>query len=172
MGEISNFKHHNRGHMYLTIKDEQTRIQAVMFAGKNRFLKFIPENGMKVLIRGEISVFEAFGQYQLYIHQMEPDGVGALFLAYEQLKEKLSKQGYFDQQTKKPIPAYPQHIGIITSPTGAAVRDIIITLKRRYPIVQTTVIPVLVHGEYTPGTIVDVIKKAIQMNMIVNIIVR
>lgn len=165
MGEISNFKHHNRGHMYLTIKDEQTRIQAVMFAGKNRFLKFIPENGMKVLIRGEISVFEAFGQYQLYIHQMEPDGIGALFLAYEQLKEKLSKQGYFDHQTKQPIPAYPRHIGIITSPTGAAVRDIIITLKRRYPIVQTTVLPVLVQGENAPRTIVDAINKANQMNM-------
>lgn len=165
MGEISNFKHHNRGHMYLTIKDDQTRIQAVMFAGKNRFLKFIPENGMKVLIRGDISVFEAFGQYQLYIHQMEPDGVGALFLAYEQLKEKLSKQGYFDQEAKQKIPTFPKHIGIITSPTGAAVRDIIITIKRRYPIVQTTILPVLVQGDNAASTIVDAIKKANQMGV-------
>lgn len=160
MGEISNFKHHNRGHMYLTIKDEQTRIQAVMFAGKNRFLKFIPENGMKVLIRGEISVFEAFGQYQLYIHQMEPDGIGALFLAYEQLKDKLSKDGFFEQDIKQPIPTFPTHIGIITSPTGAAVRDIITTIKRRYPIVQITVLPVLVQGERAAKTIVDAIHKA------------
>lgn len=165
MGEVSNFKHHNRGHMYLTIKDEQTRIQAVMFAGRNRFLKFMPENGMKVLIRGEISVFEAFGQYQLYIHQMEPDGIGSLFLAYEQLKEKLSKQGFFDHHTKQAIPKYPKHIGIITSPTGAAVRDIITTIKRRYPIVQTTVLPVLVQGENAASTIVNAIKEANQMDM-------
>src|SRR5690625_3615184 len=92
-GEISNFKHHSRGHMYFTIKDDQTRVQAVMFAGNNRRLKFAPENGMNVLIRGDISVFEFYGQYQLYIKQMEPDGIGALYLAYEQLKEKLSQQG-------------------------------------------------------------------------------
>src|SRR5699024_8419198 len=105
-GEISNFNHHSRGHMYMTIKDEHSRIQAVMFAGSNRFLKFRPENGMKVLIRGNISVFEPYGQYQLYIRQLEPDGLGSLHLAYEQLKEKLSKQGYFDQTVKKNLPAF------------------------------------------------------------------
>ncbi|RLL48119.1 exodeoxyribonuclease VII large subunit [Oceanobacillus piezotolerans] len=145
-GEISNFKHHSRGHMYMTIKDDQARIQAVMFAGNNRYMKFQPENGMNVLIRGEISVYEAHGQYQLYIAQMEPDGIGALYLAFEQLKEKLNKKGYFDPIYKKDIPLYPKDIGVITSPTGAAVRDIITTIKRRYPIVNITVIPVLVQG--------------------------
>ncbi|WP_404453340.1 exodeoxyribonuclease VII large subunit [Oceanobacillus kapialis] len=159
-GEISNFKQHSRGHMYMTIKDEQARMQAVMFAGSNRYLKFRPENGMNVLIRGEISVYEAHGQYQLYIQQMEPDGIGALYLAYEQLKEKLSKQGYFDAKYKKTLPSFPQRIGIITSPTGAAVRDIITTIKRRYPIVELTVIPVLVQGPNAPRSVADAIAMA------------
>ncbi|MYL41872.1 exodeoxyribonuclease VII large subunit [Virgibacillus salexigens] len=159
-GEISNFKHHSRGHMYLTLKDDQTRIQAVMFAGNNRRLKFTPENGMNVLIKGEISVFEVYGQYQLYIQQMEPDGIGALYIAYEQLKEKLQKQGYFDEQYKKTIPVLPKHIGVITSPTGAAVRDIITTIKRRYPIAKVTVIPVLVQGTTAPASIKEAIEIA------------
>lgn len=145
-GEISNFKHHSRGHMYMTIKDDQSRIQAVMFAGYNRHLKFRPENGMNVLIKGEVSVYEVQGQYQLYIHHMEPDGVGSLYLAFEQLKEKLRHEGIFDLVHKKKLPPYPEHIGVVTSPTGAAVRDIITTIKRRYPIVEITVIPVLVQG--------------------------
>lgn len=159
-GEISNFNHHSRGHMYLTIKDNQTQIKAVMFAGNNRKLKFVPENGMEVLITGNIAVYEAYGQYQLYIRDMEPDGVGALYLAFEQLKEKLGKAGYFDEENKKIIPKYPQHIGIITSPTGAAVRDILITLKRRYPIVKTTIIPTLVQGELAIDSIASSIEKA------------
>ncbi|SFD52883.1 Exodeoxyribonuclease VII large subunit [Lentibacillus persicus] len=159
-GEISNFKHHSRGHMYLTVKDDNARIQAVMFAGNNRKLKFRPENGMNVLIRGDIGVFEQFGQYQLYIQQMEPDGLGSLYLAFEQLKEKLAKQGYFENERKKKLPKYPENIGIITSPTGAAVRDIITTIKRRYPIVQTTIIPVLVQGENAPHSIADAITRA------------
>ncbi|WP_010530944.1 exodeoxyribonuclease VII large subunit [Lentibacillus jeotgali] len=159
-GEISNFKHHSRGHMYLTVKDDRARIQAVMFAGNNRRLKFRPENGMNVLIRGEIGVFEQFGQYQLYVQQMEPDGIGSLYLAFEQLKEKLHKQGYFNEEHKKTLPKFPKNIGVITSPTGAAVRDIITTIRRRYPIVQTTIIPVLVQGENAPGSIVDAIKRA------------
>ncbi|MFZ3577140.1 exodeoxyribonuclease VII large subunit [Virgibacillus sp. DJP39] len=159
-GEISNFKLHSRGHMYLTIKDEQTRIQAVMFAGNNRSIKFTPENGMKVLITGNISVFEPYGQYQLYIQKMEPDGIGALYLAYEQLKEKLAKQGYFNQELKKKLPIYPKHIGVITSPTGAAVRDIITTINRRYPIVKLTVIPVLVQGVNAANSIVNGIRQA------------
>ncbi|QKY69294.1 exodeoxyribonuclease VII large subunit [Lentibacillus sp. CBA3610] len=161
-GEISNFKHHSRGHMYLTIKDDHARIQAVMFAGNNRRLKFQPENGMNVLVRGEIGVFEQFGQYQLYIQQMEPDGIGSLYLAFEQLKEKLHKQGYFDKQYKKELPKFPEHIGIITSSTGAAVRDIITTIKRRYPIVQTTTIPALVQGVNAPASIADAINTANQ----------
>ncbi|GIO28549.1 exodeoxyribonuclease VII large subunit [Ornithinibacillus bavariensis] len=162
-GEISNFKLHSRGHMYLTIKDDQARINAVMFAGNNRYLKFKPEDGMKVLIRGEISLFEAAGQYQLYIQQMEPDGVGSLYLAFEQLKEKLRNQGYFDPLHKREIPKFPQHIGVITSPTGAAVRDILSTIKRRYPIVQITVLPVLVQGINAAKSIANTIEKANQM---------
>lgn len=159
-GEISNFNHHSRGHMYLTIKDDKTRIQAVMFAGNNRYLKFTPENGMQVLIRGEVSVFETYGQYQLYIKQMEPDGIGSLYLAFEQLKQKLQKQGLFESKYKKTIPIYPQHIGIVTSPTGAAVRDIITTIKRRYEAVSLTVLPVLVQGPLATDSVVKAIQNA------------
>ncbi len=159
-GEISNFNHHSRGHMYLTIKDENTRIQAVMFAGNNRRLRFRPENGMMVLLKGEVTVFEAYGQYQFYIREMEPDGIGALYLAFEQLKDTLVKQGLFDQVYKKPIPKYPEHIGVITSPTGAAIRDIISTIKRRYPIVQLTVFPVAVQGNDAVQAIVRAIARA------------
>lgn len=159
-GEISNFNHHSRGHMYLTIKDDQSRVQSIMFSGNNRHLKFTPENGMNVLIRGDIGVFEPFGQYQLYIQQMEPDGIGSLYLAYEQLKEKLKKAGLFDDTYKQEIPVYPKHIGIITSPTGAAVRDIMTTIKRRYPIVDLTVIPALVQGSSAAGSIKNAIEIA------------
>ena len=163
-GEISNFNHHSRGHMYLTIKDSKTQIKAVMFAGNNRNLKFTPENGMKVFITGNINVYEPFGQYQLYIKNMEPDGVGALYLAFEQLKEKLNKAGYFNEENKKPLPNYPEHIAIITSPTGAAVRDILITLKKRYPIAKTTIIPTSVQGELAIGSIVQAIERANNIN--------
>ncbi|WP_067728113.1 exodeoxyribonuclease VII large subunit [Oceanobacillus damuensis] len=159
-GEISNFKHHSRGHMYMTLKDNQAKIQAVMFAGNNRNMKFRPENGMNVLIRGEISVYETYGQYQLYIQQMEPDGIGALYLAFEQLKEKLHKEGLFEDSYKKQLPPYPENIGIITSPTGAAVRDIITTIKRRYPIASLTVIPVLVQGPHAADSIKNAIQNA------------
>ncbi|MFS0751483.1 exodeoxyribonuclease VII large subunit [Oceanobacillus sp. 1P07AA] len=159
-GEISNFKHHSRGHMYMTIKDDSARVQAVMFASSNRRLLFHPENGMNVLIRGEISVFEAYGQYQLYIHEMEPDGIGSLYQAFEQLKEKLHKQGYFAEEHKKSIPRYPKSIAVITSPTGAAIRDILITMKRRYPSVKITVFPVLVQGNQAPASIVQAIHQA------------
>lgn len=163
-GEISNFNHHSRGHMYLTIKDDQAQIKAVMFAGSNRNLKFTPENGMEVLITGNISVFEPYGQYQLYIKNMEPEGIGALYLAFEQLKEKLSKAGYFNEVNKKALPQYPKHIAVITSPTGAAVRDILITLKRRYPIVKTTIIPALVQGDLAIDSIVESIHRANDLN--------
>lgn len=159
-GEISNFKQHSRGHMYLTIKDNKSRINAVMFAGNNRYMKFTPEDGMNVLIRGEINVYEPHGQYQLYIKQMEPDGLGALYLAYEELKKKLSNEGLFDEVRKKPLPPYPQSIAVITSPTGAAVRDILTTLERRYPAVNVSVLPVLVQGPNAPASIVKAIGKA------------
>ncbi len=157
-GEISNFKHHSRGHMYMSLKDSGARIQSVMFAGNNKSLKFRPENGMNVLIRGEINVYEPMGQYQLYIQEMQPDGIGDLHLAFEQLKEKLEKEGLFKLEHKKTIPPYPKHIGVITSPTGAAVRDIITTISRRYPIVPLTILPVLVQGERTAQSV----SKAIQ----------
>lgn len=159
-GEISNFKHHSRGHMYMTIKDDSARVQAVMFASSNRRLLFHPENGLNVLIRGEISVFEAYGQYQLYIHEMEPDGIGSLYQAFEQLKARLHKQGYFAEEYKKSIPRYPKSIAVITSPTGAAIRDILTTMKRRYPSVEITVFPVLVQGNQAKASIVRAIHQA------------
>jgi len=157
-GELSNFKWHSRGHMYFTLKDENARIQGVMFAGDNRYIKFKPEDGMKVLIRGEVTVYEAYGQYQIYAKEMQPDGIGNLYLAFEELKKRLELEGLFAQEKKKMIPKYPEHIGVITSPTGAAIRDILTTIKRRYPIAQITILPVLVQGEQAAASI----SKAIQ----------
>lgn len=163
-GEISNFKYHSRGHMYFTLKDENARIAAVMFASHNRGVKFRPEDGMKVLVKGKISVYEASGSYQIYVHDMQPDGVGNLHLAYEQLKVRLEEEGLFSQLYKQPIPAYPAKIGVITSPTGAAIRDIITTITRRYPIGNVIVFPVLVQGESAAPSIVQAIQKANEMN--------
>ncbi|MED1205180.1 exodeoxyribonuclease VII large subunit [Heyndrickxia acidicola] len=162
-GEISNFKQHSSGHMYFTLKDNKARILAVMFAAANRKLKFTPENGMNVMLRGSISVFEGSGQYQIYAKDMQPDGVGALYLAYEQLKEKLSEEGLFAPERKRPLPAYPNVIGVITSPTGAAVRDIITTIKRRYPIGKIILHPALVQGEKAAESIAAAIQKANDM---------
>ncbi|GEM04432.1 exodeoxyribonuclease 7 large subunit [Halolactibacillus miurensis] len=158
-GEISNFKHHNRGHMYLTIKDQGAQIQAVMFQGYNRQLTFTPENGMDVIVRGEVSVYEVQGKYQLYIQEMQPDGVGALHLAFEQLKEKLEREGLFDPAHKKMIPPYPEHIAVLTARTGAAVRDILSTLKARYPIAKVTVYQTLVQGANAKEDIVKRLKE-------------
>ncbi|MEW9669621.1 exodeoxyribonuclease VII large subunit [Ammoniphilus sp. 3BR4] len=157
-GEISNFTHHSRGHMYFTIKDEEAVIKAVMFAGNNRFLKFIPKNGTKVLVRGAISVYESGGQYQLIAREMQPDGIGSLYLAFEQLKRKLEEEGLFAPERKKGLPAYPQAIGVVTSPTGAAVRDIITTIRRRYPLARIILVPVLVQGEQAPSSISQAIR--------------
>ena len=133
-GEISNFtNHYKTGHFYMTIKDEFSSIKAVMFKTANMRLKFMPENSMSVIVKGRISVFERDGQYQLYIDDMQPDGIGTLYLAYEQLKNKLEAEGLFSDEYKKPIPRYPSAIGVITSPTGAAVRDIINVTGRRFP---------------------------------------
>lgn len=159
-GELSNVKRHSRGHLYFTLKDEQSRVNAVMFAGNNRFLSFQPEEGMKVLIQGEISVYEPQGQYQLYARSMKKDGVGDLFLAYEELKRKLEREGLFDPAAKKKIPSFPAEIGVITSPTGAAVKDILTTIKRRFPVAKVTVYPVLVQGPGAAPSIVQAIKKA------------
>ncbi|WEG15872.1 exodeoxyribonuclease VII large subunit [Alkalihalophilus pseudofirmus] len=170
-GEISNFKLHSRGHMYFTIKDQNSRIQAVMFAGHNRYLAFKPENGMKVLIRGEVNVYEPYGQYQLYAKEMQPDGVGSLFLAYEKLKETLQEEGLFDESRKRPIPRFPKKIAIVTSPTGAAIKDMLATLKRRYPLAQITLLPVLVQGQEAPASIVRAVNQANAANQFDTLIV-
>ncbi|ASB88504.1 exodeoxyribonuclease VII large subunit [Bacillus sonorensis] len=159
-GELSNVKIHSRGHIYFTLKDDNARIQAVMFARQNRSLGFTPENGMKVLVRGGISVYEPSGNYQLYAKEIQPDGIGALHLAYEELKKKLSQEGLFDEKYKKPIPAFPSVIGVVTSPTGAAVRDVITTIKRRYPLVKVIVLPTLVQGINAGESIVRSIEEA------------
>ncbi|KAB2338467.1 exodeoxyribonuclease VII large subunit [Cytobacillus depressus] len=163
-GEISNFKQHSSGHMYFTLKDEKARILAVMFSSNNRSMKFIPENGMKILIRGDLTVYEPSGQYQIYVKEMQPDGIGDLYLAYEQLKEKLEKQGLFSLQHKKPIPKFPKTVGIITSPTGAAIRDILITIKRRYPVANIIIFPALVQGLQAAPSIVKSINMANELN--------
>jgi exodeoxyribonuclease VII large subunit len=165
-GEISNFKQHTSGHMYFTLKDEKARILAVMFSRDTRSMKFTPENGMKVLISGNISVFESSGQYQIYVKKMQPDGIGDLYLAYEQLKEKLEKDGLFSPEYKQALPKYPSTVGVITSPTGAAVRDIITTIKRRYPIANILILPALVQGEYAPNSVVKAIQQANEMDEI------
>lgn len=147
-GEISNFTNHYRtGHLYFTLKDDSAAVRAVMFNSSAKRLKFMPEDGMKVIARGRVSVYEASGQYQLYVDDMQPDGVGALNLAYEQLKEKLQKEGLFSEHHKKPLPPYPEKVGVITSPTGAAVRDIINVLGRCFPYAEIVFCPVLVQGE-------------------------
>ncbi len=152
-GEISNFKHHARGHMYFTLKDEECLLRAVMFAGYNRYLKFIPKNGMNVLVRGTVSVYERDGQYQFYAKEMQPDGIGSLHLAFEQLKERLQKEGLFSAERKRPLPVFPKVIGVVTSPTGAAVRDIVTTIRRRYPLADILIFPVQVQGEQAAPTI-------------------
>jgi len=162
-GEISNFKQHSSGHMYFTLKDEKARILAVMFSSHSRTMKFTPENGMKVIVKGEISVYEPSGQYQIYIKEMLPDGIGELFLAFEQLKQKLEIEGLFALEAKKKIPLYPKTIGVITSPTGAAIRDVITTIKRRYPIANILVFPALVQGGNAAPSIAKAISKANSM---------
>lgn len=165
-GEISNFTHHSRGHMYFTLKDKNARIQAVMFSSYNKSLKFAPENGMNILMRGEIQVYEPNGVYQIYVKEMQPDGIGSLYLAYEELKKRLEKEGLFAQSAKKPIPMFPKNIGVVTSPTGAAIRDILTTIKRRYPIGKVTLIPAVVQGEYAAPSIVKAIKLAYQLDFL------
>ncbi|MBC7766123.1 MAG: exodeoxyribonuclease VII large subunit [Hyphomonadaceae bacterium] len=157
-GEISNFKWHSSGHIYCTLKDAHGAIKAVMFKGANARLKFRPEDGMKVLARGRISVYERDGIYQLYIEELQPDGVGALYIAFEQLKAKLSAEGLFDDMRKKPLPSFPVTIGVVTSPTGAAIRDILNILKRRFPFGEVLVMPVMVQGEQAGRSIAAAIQ--------------
>lgn len=170
--EISNFTHHSRGHMYFTLKDDVSRIKAVMFAGHNRYLKFLPKNGMTVIVRGEVNVYERDGQYQLYVKEMQPDGIGALYQAYEELKQRLEQQGWFAPERKKSLPVVPRKIGVITSPTGAAIRDILTTLARRFPVAEVLVLPVLVQGERAPTSIAYAIQLANQQDLDVLIVGR
>lgn len=157
-GEISNFKAHSRGHYYFTLKDEGSRINAVMFASATNKLKFIPQDGMKVLVTGKISVFEANGGYQIYVNDMLEDGIGKLYIAFEQLKKKLEQEGLFDEKLKKKIPKIPKRIGVVTAPTGAAIKDIISTIKRRWPLTEILLFPSLVQGEEAASDIVKQIK--------------
>lgn len=159
-GEISNFKNHTRGHLYFTLKDDTSRISAVMFYNNALSLDFQPEDGMNVLVEGRISCYPAQGTYQIYVEKMAKDGLGNLYIEYEKLKKKLLEEGLFDDKYKKPIPKYPKRIGIITASTGAAVRDILSTIKRRYPLCETILFPSLVQGAYAAPEIVKQIKKA------------
>lgn len=162
--EISNFKAHTSGHLYFTLKDSGAAINAVMFRSYAERLKFMPESGMKVVARGYISLYEKTGQYQLYVNSMEPAGIGALYLAYEQLKARLEKAGVFDQKYKKPIPQMPKTVAVITSPTGAAVRDIINVAGRRNPNVEIVIVPTLVQGKNAGPEIVNAIEKVNKWN--------
>ncbi len=159
-GEISNFKHHTRGHFYFTLKDENSRISAVMFASSAKQINFEVQDGMTVLVTGRISVYEATGGYQIYVEEMQQDGLGNLYLEFEKLKKKLAGEGLFDPKYKKQIPKFPKKIGIITASTGAAIRDILSTIKRRYPIVETYLFPALVQGNGAKESIVNQLKKA------------
>lgn len=160
-GELSNFKHHIKsGHFYFTLKDEFGSIRAVMFKSNAMRVPFTPEDGMKVIVRGSVQVYERDGIYQIYCETMVPDGIGALYLAFEQRKKKLEAAGLFDPAHKRPLPVYPQCIGIVTSKTGAALQDILNILKRRYPLVRVILFPVLVQGEGAPKSIAAAIREA------------
>ena len=146
-GEISNFKHYRQsGHMYFTLKDNSSQLKCVMFAGNNSSLKFTPEDGMSVVCFGKVSAYERDGQYQLYVSSMQPNGLGALAMAYEQLKQRLEKEGYFAPEHKKPIPKYPTKIGVATSNMGAAVEDIKNIISRRFPLAEIVICPTVVQG--------------------------
>lgn len=155
-GEISNFHHHlPSGHMYFTLKDATACVRAVMFRSANQRLPFRPEEGMRVIAGGNVSVYERDGQYQLYVREMQPDGVGSLFLAFEQCKRKLAEEGLFDEGLKRPLPLVPRRVGVVTSPVGAAIRDVITVARRRFPNVHLVVSPVQVQGL---GAAVDIIR--------------
>src|SRR5262245_16159440 len=159
-GEISNFKPHTSGHFYFSLKDSKAQISAVMFRGFNQTLKFRPRDGMEVLVRGKITVYEPRGNYQIFCEVMEPVGAGALQLAFEQLKKKLELEGLFDKARKRPIPAMPKHVAVVTSPTGAAIRDILNILGRRFKGLRVTVVPTVVQGDTAAPSIVRAIELA------------
>ncbi len=159
-GEISNMTdHYASGHIYLSLKDEKALVKAVMFSNSARNLKFRPQNGMKIIARGRVSVYEPSGQYQLYIEDMQPDGIGALSIAFEQLKAKLEAEGLFDEKHKKPLPKYPKLIAIITSPTGAALQDILNILRNRWPYAEVEIVPTLVQGDDAPSMLAKAVNR-------------
>ena len=158
-GEISNFTHHSSGHMYFTMKDKHSELRAVMFKGKNNSLSFTPKNGTDVIVHGKLSVYEARGQYQIIAQHMEPAGIGALFLAFEELKKRLLAEGLFDKSKKKPLPKFPSTVGIVTSKTGAALRDMLTIFKRRAPQVKIIIRSALVQGPDAAQDIVNGIKE-------------
>lgn len=171
-GEISNYKLHSRGHLYFSLKDETSVINAIMFSSSASQLNFAPEDGMKVFVEGKVTVYEGSGKYQIVVDKMQPDGIGELYIAYEKLKAELEKEGLFKPEHKKPIPKYPTRIGVVTAPTGAAIRDILSTIKRRYPIAETILFPALVQGETAKFSIVENIKKAEEYDLDVLIVGR
>ena len=164
-GEISNFKKHTRGHFYFTIKDEESRINAIMFASNASKVNFEIQDGMKVLVKGKVSVFEGTGNYQIYVSEIKEDGIGNLFELYEKLKKDLEKEGLFKSEHKKTIPRIPKRVGVITAPTGAAVRDIMSTINRRYPLCEVILFPSLVQGKDAKDDIVKNIKLADSYNL-------
>ena len=164
-GEISNLKVHTTGHLYFSLKDETSKINAIMFSANTKRLLFKPTDGMNVLVTGRISVYEATGNYQIYVDDMVEDGVGNLYVAFEQLKERLAKEGLFDEKYKKKIPRIPSKIGIVTASTGAAIRDILSTIKRRFPLCETYLYPALVQGRDAAPDIVKKIKQADNDNL-------
>ena len=165
VGEISNFtNHYKTGHFYLTLKDSSCAIKAVMFRSNAARIKFEPQNGMKVICRGRASLFERDGSFQFYIDEMQPDGAGALQVAFEQLCEKLKNEGLFDEAHKKPIPKFPERIAVITSPTGAAVQDIKNVISRRCPCVEVVMCPVLVQGDGAAAQLCEAVEKVNELN--------
>lgn len=171
-GEISNFKRHSTGHLYFSIKDEGSVINAMMWSKDAAKLNFEPMEGTKVLVHGRVTVYEARGTYQIYVDDMIEDGVGNLYVAYEKLKAELQKEGLFDERHKKQIPKFPKRVGVVTAPTGAAIRDIISTIERRYPVCEIIIFPSLVQGEGAAPDIVENIKKAEEYNLDVLIVGR
>ncbi len=159
-GEISNFvNHYKSGHWYLSLKDENALVRAVMFRSAAVRVPFVPENGMKVIVRARVSLYEKDGSFQIYIDDMQPDGAGALQVAYEQLKQRLDKEGLFDESRKRPVPEFPKRVGVITSETGAAVRDILNVLGRRYPLAEVVLIPTLVQGDGAPAQLCAALRQ-------------
>ena len=169
-GELSNFRNPSSGHYYMVIKDEKAQIRAVMFRPQARYLKFMPEEGMKVIVQGRVGVYEPRGEYQLILDYMEPLGVGALALAFEQLKRKLADQGVFDESVKKPLPFLPQKVAVITSPTGAAIRDFLKIIHRRFANIEIILVPVKVQGEGAAEEMAEAL-ETVNRELVVDVIV-